>query len=56
MFNIIEFHKKPQYAIVNDAVDLSKNLKKEKLVNAVLRNILRNKNEIKYEKNIYPEF
>ena len=33
-----------------------KNLKKEKLVNAVLRNILRNKNKIQYGKFIYPNF
>ncbi len=31
-------------------------MKKEKLVNAVLRNILRNKNNIKYRKVIYPDF
>ena len=31
-------------------------LKKEKLVNAVLRNILRNKNNIQYKRCIYPKF
>ena len=35
---------------------LVKFLKKEKLVNAVLRNILRNKDKIKYENLIYPNF
>ena len=42
--------------MVNDTVETSKDFKKEKLVNAVLRNILRNTNKIKYEKNIYPNF
>ena len=37
-------------------METSKDFKKEKLVNAVLRNILRNTNKIKYEKNIYPNF
>ena len=37
--------KKPQYAIVNDAVEEGKTFKKEKLINAVLRNILRTKIE-----------
>ncbi len=37
-------------------MEASKDFKKEKLVNAVLRNILRNINEIKYEKCIYPSF
>ena len=53
---LLYFSKKPEYAIVNDAVEEGKNLKKEKLVNAVLRNILLNKNKIKYEKFIYPNF
>ena len=53
---LIYFSNKPQYAIVNDAVEEGKILKKEKLVNAVLRNILRNKNKIKYGKFIYPNF
>ena len=50
---LLYFSNKPQYAIVNDAVQEGKNLKKEKLVNAVLRNILRNKNKIQYGKFIY---
>ena len=53
---LIYFSNKPQYAIVNDAVEEGKILKKEKLVNAVLRNILRNKNKIKYGRFIYPNF
>ena len=35
---LLYFSNKPQYAIVNDAVEEGKVLKKEKLVNAVLRN------------------
>ena len=50
------FSKKPHHAIVNDTVEASKKLKKEKFVNAVLRNILRNKDKIKYENLIYPGF
>ncbi len=53
---LLYFSNKPQYAIVNDAVEEGKVLKKEKLVNAVLRNIIRNKNKIKYGKFIYPNF
>ena len=53
---LISFSNKPHYAIVNDAVEVSKEFKKEKLVNAVLRNILKNINDIKYEKYIYPKF
>ena len=37
-------------------MEASKNLNKEKLVNAVLRNILRNISEINYKKYIYPDF
>ena len=33
-----------------------KHFKKEKLINGVLRNILRDKNNIQYKKNIYPNF
>ena len=50
------FSKKPHHAIVNDTVEVSKDLKKEKLVNAVLRTILRNNDKIKYENLIYPNF
>ena len=53
---LFNFSSKPDYAVVNDSVETSKVFKKEKLVNAVLRNILRNRNEIKYGKHIYPSF
>jgi len=53
---LLKFSSKPHYAIVNDAVEASKDFKKEKLVNAVLRNILKNLGEINYENNIYPYF
>ena len=53
---LLFFSEKPNHAIVNDTVEASKVLKKEKLVNAVLRNILRNKDKIKYENLIYPNF
>ncbi len=53
---LLNFSSKPPYAVVNDAVEASKVFKKEKLVNAVLRNILRNIDKIKYEKYIYPSF
>ena len=53
---LLFFSNKPPFSIVNDAVEESKFLKKEKLVNAVLRNILRKKNEIKHGKLIYPYF
>ena len=45
---LLYFSSKPHYAVVNDTVEVSKDFKKEKLVNAVLRNILRNRNEIKF--------
>ena len=53
---LLFFSNKPTFSIVNDAVEESKFLKKEKLVNAVLRNILRKKNEIKHGNLIYPYF
>ena len=53
---LLNFSNKPHYAIVNDTVEASKDFKKERLVNAVLRNILRNKKEIKYKNYIYPKF
>tara|TARA_Y100000816_G_scaffold73990_1_gene49889 strand:- start:650 stop:1798 length:1149 start_codon:yes stop_codon:yes gene_type:complete len=53
---LLFFSDKPTFSIVNDAVEESKFLKKEKLVNAVLRNILRKKNEIKHGNLIYPYF
>jgi len=53
---LLFFSNKPVYAIVNDTVQEGKVLKKEKLINAVLRNILQNKSKIKYGKYIYPNF
>ena len=53
---LFNFSKKPNYAIVNETVEASKVLKKDKLVNAVLRNILRSNNKIKYENLLYPDF
>ena len=53
---LLFFSNKPTFSIVNDAVEESKFLNKEKLVNAVLRNILRKKNEIKHRNLIYPNF
>ena len=53
---LLFFSNKPPFSIVNDAVEESKFLNKEKLVNAVLRNILRKKNEIKHGNLIYPYF
>jgi len=53
---LLFFSNKPTFSVVNDAVEESKFLKKEKLVNAVLRNILRKKNEIEYGNIIYPNF
>ena len=48
------FHsKKPQYAIVNEAVEFGKKFKKESLINAVLREFLRKQDSLKLdEKNI----
>ena len=53
---LLFFSNKPPYAIVNDSVNEGKHFKKEKLINGVLRNILRDKNNIQYKKNIYPYF
>ena len=50
------FSNKPPYAIVNDSVNEGKHFKKEKLINGVLRNILRDKKNIQYKKNISPNF
>ncbi len=50
------FSNKPHYAIVNDTVEASKEFKKDGLVNAVLRSVLRNKNNIQLGKFIYPKF
>ncbi len=40
---LLFFSKKPEFAIVHEAVEFSKNYKKDKLVNAVLRGFLRTK-------------
>ena len=53
---LIFFSNKPHHAIVNDAVETSKEFKKDGLVNAVLRRILRDKDDIKFGKFIYPKF
>ncbi len=53
---LLFFSDKPVFAIVNDAVKEGKILAKEKLVNGVLRNIVRNQNKIQYKKIIYPNF
>ena len=50
------FSNKPHYAIVNDTVEASKEFKKDGLVNAVLRSVLRDKNNIQLGKFIYPKF
>ena len=46
---LIFYSNKPDHSIVHDSVELSKKFKKDKLVNGVLRNILRNKEKIKKE-------
>ena len=53
---LIFFSNKPHYAIVNDTVEASKEFKKDGLVNAVLRSVLRDKNNIHFGKFIYPKF
>ncbi|MDA0986977.1 MAG: 16S rRNA (cytosine(967)-C(5))-methyltransferase RsmB [Bacteroidetes bacterium] len=53
LYQIIFLQKIPHHASVNEAVELIKRLRGEKaasLVNAVLRNIIRNVNEIHYPK------
>ena len=50
---LIFFSNKPYYAIVNDAVEASKEFKKGALVNAVLRKVLQDKDNIKFGKYIY---
>ncbi len=50
------FSNKPHYAIVNDTVEASKEFKKDGLVNAVLRSVLRDKDNIQFGKFIYPSF
>ena len=53
---LIFFSKKPQHAIVHDAVEFSKLFDKSKLINAVLRNILRDKENLKLDKNLPSDF
>jgi len=53
---LIFFSKKPQHAIVHDAVEFSKQFDKSKLINAVLRNILRDKENLTLEKNLPDNF
>jgi len=53
---LIFFSKKPQHAIVHDAVEFSKLFDKSKLINAVLRNILRDKENLKLDKNLPQDF
>ena len=50
---LIFYSSKPEHSIVHDSVELSKKFKKDKLVNGVLRNILRNKDKIKNEYQNY---
>ena len=53
LYQILFLDKVPDYAAVNEAVDFVKKLQGEKsanLTNAVLRNIIRNKNGIRYPK------
>ena len=53
---LIFFSKKPQHAIVHDAVEFSKQFDKSKLINAVLRNILRDQENITIKKNLPDNF
>ena len=53
---LIFFSKKPQHAIVHDAVEFSKQFDKSKLINAVLRNILRDQENLTLEKNLPDNF
>lgn len=53
---LIFFSNKPHYAIVNDSVEASKEFKKHKFVNAVLRRVLQDKDDIRFGKFIYPKF
>jgi 16S rRNA (cytosine967-C5)-methyltransferase len=53
---LIFFSNKPQHAIVHDAVEFSKQFDKSKLINAVLRNILRDKENLIIEKILPDNF
>lgn len=57
IYQIIYLDKVPEFAVVNEAVELSKkkSLKLSKLVNGVLRNYLRNKDKQYYNKNSYTD-
>ncbi len=48
------FSEKPNFAIVNEAVEFSKKFKKHSLVNAVLRGVLRNKADIQINNRNIP--
>lgn len=53
LYQILFLDKVPEYAAVNEAVDFVKRLQGQKpadLTNAVLRNIIRSKNQIRYPK------
>jgi len=54
---LIFYSNKPDHSVVHDSVELSKKFKKDKLVNGVLRNILRNKEKIKknYQNFLLPQ-
>ena len=54
---LIFYSNKPDHSIVHDSVELSKKFKKDKLVNGVLRNILRKKEKIKkdYQNFLLPQ-
>ncbi|MBP2031607.1 16S rRNA (cytosine967-C5)-methyltransferase [Clostridium algifaecis] len=55
IYQIIYLDKVPEFAIVNEAVEISKkkSVKLSRLVNGVLRNYLRNKEKTYYNKNSY---
>ena len=53
---LIFFSKKPEHATVHDAVEFSKQFDKSKLINAVLRNILRDQENLIVEKNLPANF
>ena len=53
---LIFFSKKPSHSIVHDAVEFAKKFKKSKLVNAVLRNVLRDQEKIIIGNNIPQNF
>lgn len=52
---LLFFSKKPEFAIVHEAVEFSKRFKKDKLVNAVLRSLLRAKKKIDHNSQNLPK-